>query len=319
MLDVTGPLDALLAANGAAQRANIPIQYDLNLAAPGGGSLATTCGISLNATLDIFQPDLVADTVMIAGGPGARSMIGNARLVNALHELCLRTPRVASICTGSFPLAATGLLNNRRATTHWAHFDEFADAFPSVEIDRDALFITDGKYHSTAGVTSGIDYSLALIQRDLGRKIALDAARDLVVFLKRPGGQSQFSAHLAAEVEAGDPDRFGELSRWLAENIARKISVDIMADKVAMSPRNFARRFKEAMKVTPAAHLQMLRVDAARRRLSESTLSVAQIAKQCGFVSSASMRDDFQTYVHVTPEEFRARFQSAGKYGSGIR
>jgi transcriptional regulator GlxA family with amidase domain len=313
MLDIAGPLDALAAANAALEEQGQPPAYEVHLATPGGGAVATSCGISVNATVDLFQPGLEADTLIIAGGPGARAMINNPSYVSAMRGLCNRSTRVASICTGAFALASTGVLNKCPATTHWAHFDEFENAFPDIELERDALYLGEGKYHTSAGVSAGIDYTLALIQHDLGKQLALCAARALVVFLRRPGGQSQFSAHLAAEVRAEDPDRFGDLSRWMEANLADDISIGMMADKVAMSPRNFARRFKQAMNVTPATHLQMLRVDAARRLLSESTLSLARTAKRCGFSSTAAMRAEFQTHVRITPEEFRARFQSAGK------
>jgi transcriptional regulator GlxA family with amidase domain len=312
LLDVTGPLDALASANAAACAAGGPPFYEVVLATPHGLPLATTSGVSVNAGCDLFRSDLTADTLMLAGGPGARAMPSCPALVDAVTRMTRRTQRVASICTGAFALAATGELDRRRATTHWSHFDEFERHFPQVTIDRDALFINDGKYHTSAGVTAGIDYTLAMIQSDLGRKIALDVARDLVVFLKRPGGQSQFSAHLAAEVGADDPDRFAGLNRWLEENLASDLSVAMMADRVAMSPRNFSRRFKQAMNVTPNTHLQMLRVDAARRLLSESTLSIPRIAKRCGFASASALRMEFKAQVHVTPEEFRSRFQSAG-------
>ncbi|MGO4382094.1 GlxA family transcriptional regulator [Pseudoduganella sp. RAF19] len=313
MLDVAGPLDALAAANSALMESGKPAAYQVLLAAPNGGVVETTSGISINATVDLFEPSLAADILIVAGGPGARAMINSPKLVSAMQALCQRSRHVASVCTGAFALASTGVLNKSRATTHWAHFDEFAEAFPEIDVERDALYLSEGKYHTAAGVSAGIDYTLALIQHDLGRQMALRTARDLVVFLKRPGGQSQFSAHLAAEVRAEDPDKFGELSRWMEANIADDISVSIMADRMAMSPRNFARRFKQAMNVTPTAHLQMLRVDAARRLLSESTLSIARIAKRCGFASAAAMRSEFLSHVHVTPEDFRARFQTAGR------
>ncbi|MEO7495781.1 MAG: GlxA family transcriptional regulator [Massilia sp.] len=312
MLDVTGPLDVFSAANEIVTEAGRSAPYEVLLASPGAGPVPTTSGIAIHATLDVFNRTLRADTLILAGGPGARSMPRQSALVEAVTALCRDTARVASICTGAFALAATGLLGEGPATTHWAHFDEFEGVFPQVAIDRDALFITEGKYHSSAGISAGIDYALALVEHDLGRKIALRVARELVVFLKRPGGQSQFSAHLAAEVGADDPDRFGELGRWLAEHLDEALSIDLMAERMAMSPRNFARRFKQAMNVTPSGYLQTLRVDAARRMLSESALSVARIARRCGFASTAAMKTEFQRHLQVGPEEFRARFQSTG-------
>ncbi|MFL6659766.1 MAG: GlxA family transcriptional regulator [Massilia sp.] len=311
MLDITGPTDVFSAANDAALAAGLPLPYELVLAAPAIGPVATSSGLAIMATHDVYDPTLQADTVMLAGGAGARSMKDDPALVAAIAALCARAPRVASICTGAFALAATGVLNGRRATTHWAHFDEFADAFPQVQIDRDALFLDDGKFHSSAGISAGIDYTLSLVERDLGRALALQVARELVMFLKRPGGQSQFSAQLAAQVDAGDPDRFGELTRWIAAHLADNLTVELMADRIAMSPRNFARRFIEAMNVTPIKYVQTLRVDAARRMLSDTTLPIARVAERCGFASAEAMRLAFHRHVHVTPVDFRARFQTS--------
>ncbi len=311
MLDITGPLDVFNAANNAAVEAGLPLPYAVILAAPAAGPVATSSGISINATHSVFDPALQADTLMLAGGGGARQVRDDAPLVAAIRALCERVTRVASICTGAFALAATGFLDQRRATTHWAHFDEFAHAFPHVKIERDALFLDDGKFHSSAGISAGIDYTLSLVERDLGKAIALQVARELVMFLKRPGGQSQFSAQLAAEVGAGDPDRFGELTRWIAAHLADDLSVELMADKIAMSPRNFARRFIAAMNVTPIQYVQTLRVDAARRLLSDSALPIARIAERCGFASSEAMRLAFHRHLNVTPADFRARFQSS--------
>lgn len=311
MLDITGPLDVFTGANSAAVAAGLPAPYAVELAAPGAGLLATSSGVPIHASRDVFDAALAADTLLLAGGQGARAMPADAKLVGALAALCRRSPRVASICTGAFALAATGSLEQRRATTHWGHFDEFAAAFPNVRIDRDALFVSDGKFHTSAGVSAGIDSALALVEHDLGRAIALEVARELVVFLKRPGGQSQFSAQLAADVGADDPDRFGELTRWIADHLDGDLSVEILAERSAMSPRNFARRFIAAMKVAPAKYVQMLRIDAARRHLSEGDLPVARIAGRCGFASAEAMRLAFQRHLNVTPTDFRARFQSA--------
>jgi transcriptional regulator GlxA family with amidase domain len=318
MLDITGPLDVFTAANQAAAAAGLAQPYEVTLAAPGGGLLATSSGVPLHASRDVFDASLDADTVLLAGGPGARSMPADAKLVAALDALCRRTARVGSICTGAFALAATGSLTQRRATTHWAHFDEFATAFPDVRIDRDALFVSDGKFHSSAGVSAGIDSAIALVEHDLGRAMALEVARELVVFLRRPGGQAQFSAQLAAEVGADDPDRFGELTRWIAENLEGDLSVEILAERSAMSPRNFARRFIAAMKVAPAKYVQMLRIDAARRQLSDGDLPVARVAGRCGFASAEAMRLAFQRHLNVTPTDFRARFQSAAAPDAGL-
>lgn len=311
LLDVSGPLDVFSMANGCAQAAGGEAPYELVLAAPDAGPVPTTSGIALLATHSLYDPDLRADTLLLAGGAGARMAIRDAGLVAALRSLCSRAGRVGSICTGAFPLAATGLLDQGRATTHWAHFDEFADLFPDVELDRHALFVDDGPCHSSAGISAGIDYALALVEADLGRKLALQVAQGLVVFLKRPGGQAQFSAQLAAEAAAPDPDRFAELTHWMADNLAADLSVPLLADRVAMSPRNFARRFVETMQVAPGKYVERLRVDAARRLLTDSDLSVQRVAARCGFGSSEAMRLAFKKHIDTAPNAFRARFRSA--------
>ena len=309
MLDVTGPLEVFTVANDIAQAGGRARPYQLTLAAPAAGPVATTSGVDIVATAGVHDPALRCDTLLLAGGRGARMASADTALVDALARLGATAGRVGSICTGAFPLAATGVLDGRRATTHWAHFDEFAARFPKVLIERDALFVIEGKYHSSAGISAGIDYALALVERDLGRALALAVARELVVFLKRPGGQSQFSAQLAAEAGAPDPDRFGELTRWIGANLAADLSVDLLAERCAMSSRNFARRFAEAMNVAPGKYVQSLRVDAARRLLTDGELPVERVAQRCGFASAEALRLSFRRHLAVAPSQFRARFQ----------
>ena len=312
MLDVSGPLDVFSMANRCAEAAGATTPYELVLAAPAAGPVPTTSGIALLATHSVYDAQLRADTLLLAGGAGARMAIRDARLVDALKSLCGRAGRIGSICTGAFPLAATGLLDNGRATTHWAHFDEFAGLFPSVELDRQALFVDEGPCHSSAGISAGIDYALALVEADLGRALALQVARGLVVFLKRPGGQAQFSAQLAAEAAAPDPDRFSALTQWIGDNLAGDLSVPVLADRVAMSPRNFARRFVEAMNIAPGKFVERLRVDAARRMLTDSELPVQRVAARCGFGSREAMRLAFKKQIDTAPNDFRARFRTTG-------
>jgi transcriptional regulator GlxA family with amidase domain len=309
MLDVAGPLEVFSVANANAEQAGLPQPYDVVLVAPEAGKLETSSGVPLFASHSIYDQTLDVDTLLLAGGQGARMAIRDTGLMAAVAALCERAERVGSICTGAFPLAATGALDGKRATTHWAYFDEFACIFPSVEIDRDALFIGEGKFHTSAGVSAGIDFALALVEKDLGRQLALQVARELVVFLKRPGGQSQFSAQLTADIAADDPDRFAELTRWMSTNLDGDLSVDVLAERMAMSTRNFARRFSEAMKVTPGQYVQMLRIDAARRLLTDSDMPVTKVADRCGFPSAEAMRVAFQRHLNVAPSDFRARFQ----------
>ena len=310
MLDISGPLDVFTIANELSEAAGSLAPYQISLAGPAVGALMTTSGIPLQAAFSLFDTSLRPDTLLICGGRGARIASRDARLVSALATLCDRANRVGSICTGAFPLAATGALDGHRATTHWAHFDEFSHQFPQVEIDRDALFLSAGKCHTSAGITAGIDFCLSLVERDLGRALALLVARELVVFMKRSGGQSQFSTLLMHDASGADKAPFDELVSWMAERLSDDLSVDVLAARVAMSPRNFARRFILALKIAPGKYVQMLRLEAARRLLTETTLSVKQIAERCGFQSVEALRVAFQRSLKTSPSEFRDRFQS---------
>jgi transcriptional regulator GlxA family with amidase domain len=311
LLDVTGPLEVFAGANGVARRAGREPPYAIDVAAPVAGALATTSGIPLLATRLPGPRAAAPHTLLLSGGPGARAAASDRALMHRLRRLCERSPRVGSICTGAFALAATGLLDGRRATTHWAHFDEFAAAFPRVEIDRDALFVGDGKFHTSAGISAGIDSALAMVESDLGRDVALEVAQALVVYLKRPGGQSQFSAQLAAQAAVGDQGGFAVLMRWMSAHLHKDLSVDVLAERMAMSPRNFARRFAEAVRMPPARYVQSLRIDAARRLLTDGHQPIGRIADRCGFASDEAMRTAFQRQLGVAPSEFRERFRSA--------
>lgn len=311
LLDIAGPIDVLSTANSIAALNGRPQRYEVLLAGPRSGLLATTSGIPVSASLGFLGDALTGDTLLLAGGPGARAASRDPDLIMKLATVCSRFERVGSICTGAFALAATGAIDHRRATTHWAHFEEFSAQFPQVTVDSDALFVTDGKYHSSAGISAGIDFTLSLVETDLGRKIALQVARELVVFLKRPGGQSQFSEELAAQIRVTESDRFSQITKWIAANLTDDLSVDKLAERAAMSPRNFARRFTETVKITPAHYVQLQRIDAARKLLTDGDLTIAQIAVRCGFPSGDAMCLSFHRHLKVTPREFRERFQSS--------
>ena len=310
LLDITGPLEVFAGANDAARRGGRALPYSIEVCAPAAGALTTTSGIPIVATRLPGPSAQAPETLLISGGPGARAVATDPALVARLRALCERCPRVGSICTGAYALAATGLLDGRRATTHWAHFDDFAMMFPRVEIDRDALFVRDGRFHTSAGISAGIDSALALVETDLGRGVALEVAQALVVYLKRPGGQSQFSAQLAAQAAADDPDQFATLMRWMAAHLRNDLSVELLAQRMAMSPRTFARRFAEAIRMTPAKYVQSLRIDAARRLLTDGNQPIERIADRCGFDSAEAMRTAFQRQLDVAPSEFRRRFRS---------
>jgi transcriptional regulator GlxA family with amidase domain len=247
------------------------------------------------------------DTLMVAGGQGARSASRDRKIVGWVRRAAKRSRRVASICSGAALLAEAGLLDGRRATTHWAFCDELARSHPAIEVDPDPVYVRDGSIYTSAGVTSGMDLALALVEEDFGRELALTVARWLVMFLKRPGGQSQFSVQLASQQAEREPIR--DVQAWVLDNLGKRISVEEMAARAGMSARNFARAFAREVGVTPARFVERARVELARRRLEESRAGVEEIADGCGFGSAETMRRAFLRNVRVGPADYRSRFQ----------
>jgi transcriptional regulator GlxA family with amidase domain len=215
--------------------------------------------------------------------------------------------RVASVCTGAFLLAVAGVLKGKRVVTHWAYCSELQRLNPDIRVEPDAIYTKDGNVWTSAGVTAGIDLAMAMIEEDLGRDLAMLVARILVVYLRRTGGQSQYSVLLAAQAGA-DADRFAELDRWIAENLTEDLRVERLAEKAGMSARHFARRYAEARQMTPARAVEALRVDAAKRALEETDERMPQIAKRCGFSDEDQMRVAFARQVGISPIAYRARF-----------
>jgi transcriptional regulator GlxA family with amidase domain len=213
------------------------------------------------------------------------------------------------VCTGSFLLAAAGLLDGRRATTHWAHAERLEREHPDVEVDPDPIFIRDGEIWTSAGVTAGMDLALALVEEDHDRELALLIARHLVLFLRRPGNQSQFSAMLRAQEPEREPLR--EVQREVLDDVAARHTVEAMAERAHMSPRNFARAFRAQTGVTPARYVESVRLEAARRRLEETAEPIQAIARSCGFASGEAMRRSFLRVLRVGPTEYRRRFHSS--------
>ncbi len=249
------------------------------------------------------------DTLLVAGGLGARSAVQNQELLAWLRRMAPRVRRLGAVCTGSFILAKAGLLDGRRATTHWASGAELARRYPRVIVDADPIFIRDGNIYTSAGVTAGMDLALALVEEDHGREVALQIARRLVLYLRRPGGQSQFSTLLAAQ--EGDREPLHELQTWIVENLDADLSVPALARRVAMSPRHFARVFTREVGMTPGQFVEKARVEAARRRLEESPQGVKTIAADCGFGSADTMRRAFLRMLRVAPLAYRDRFRAA--------
>ena len=223
-----------------------------------------------------------------------------------LREVAQRTPRVASVCTGVYALAETGLLDGRRVATHWRFADDVARKFPPVRVDRDAIFVKDGKYYSSAGVTAAIDLTLSLIEEDYGPRAALGVARELVVYLKRSGGQQQFSEPLQFQTSAAN--RFSQLAGWIIEHLDQDLSIESLSRRVFMSPRHFGRVFKQSFGRTPAVYAEDLRLSEARHRLTEGNATIAHIAESLGYQSDDAFRRAFERRFRLSPATYRARF-----------
>jgi transcriptional regulator GlxA family with amidase domain len=304
VLDVTGPAQVFATANGHVTRAGGTAPYELRVVTQNGHGVTTSSGIGLTAAL-LPAVDAPLDTLVVAGGKGVEAAAADPVLVDWVRGRAAHARRAVSVCTGAYLLAAAGVLDGRRAATHWSSCAEFARRYPEVRVESDPIFIRDGSVWTSAGVTAGIDLALALVEQDLGRSIALAVARFLVVFLKRPGGQSQFSAALSLQTA---DDEFGALHDWMNRHLADEITLPALARHAGMSERSFSRHYTQATGMTPFRALERLRVEAARTLLSESKLSVKRIARRCGFGSEETMRRSFLRLLAANPQDYRARF-----------
>lgn len=304
LLDVTGPAQVFASANDAVVAAGGTPPYVVKVVAQGGEGATASAGLRFAA--DPLPPWCEAlDTLLVAGGTGAEAATENPVLIDWVRHRATQARRIASVCTGAFLLAAAGLLEGRRAATHWEYCSRLAQRFPSVRVEPDPIFVRDGPVWTSAGVTAGIDLALALVEEDLGRSIALAVARYLVVFLKRPGGQAQFSTTLALQTAE---DQFGALHDWISTHLAEDLSLSVLAHQAGMSERSFSRHYAQATGQTPARAIERLRVEAARRLLSESRTPIKRIMQRCGFGSEETMRRSFLRLLAVTPQDYRSRF-----------
>ncbi|MFJ8228957.1 GlxA family transcriptional regulator [Streptomyces sp. NPDC094448] len=299
-LDVTGPADVFA---GAGWAAGDPAAYRLSTASPGARPVRTGSGMRLLPDTDLESAP-VPHTVIVPGG--ADGSDSSPEVVDWLREHGPRAERLVSVCTGSFLLAAAGLLDGHRATTHWAFCDEFAREYPEIDVDPEPIFVRDGRISTSAGVTTGIDLALALVEEDHGREAALVVARHLVVFLRRPGNQAQFSAPLAAQTAHREPLR--DVQRWIAENPDRDLSVASLAARARLSPRHFARAFHAETGVTPGRYVERIRLEHARRLLEETTRGVEEVSRACGYGTPEAMRRAFVRNLDTAPLEYRRRF-----------
>jgi len=301
-LDVSGPVEVFAAAN----RDRATPRYRIELVGPDPGPMVASSGLVLTPHRRIAEVDEPVDTLVVAGGTGTPDAVRDADLIAHVARLASTARRVTSVCSGAFLLARAGLLDGRRATTHWSVTDVLARLFPSVTVESEPIFVRDGDVWTSAGVTAGIDLALALVEDDHGRDAALAVARQLVVYLQRPGGQAQFSAHLAARPAEREPLR--ELQVWIAANLGGDLSVPALARRAGMSTRNFSRAFVRETGVTPAGFVEALRIEAARRALESTPRGLDAIARDCGFGTVATMHRAFRRRVRTSPNRYRESF-----------
>jgi transcriptional regulator GlxA family with amidase domain len=304
LLDVAGPLQVFASANDLAIAAGGSAPYAIRVVSIGRGPVLTSAGVALE-TAPRPRPDAPIDTFIVPGGQGIPEAASDTAVLGWIQSRADVARRVASVCTGAFLLAASGLLGGRRSVTHWAFCAELARRYPSVRVETDPIFVRDGSVWTSAGVTAGVDLALALVEDDLGRAAALAVARYLVVFLKRPGGQAQFSAALSLQTPE---DPFDGLHAWVASHLTDDLSLPVLARKAGMSERSLSRRYAEATGVTPARAVERLRVEAARRLLAERSMPIKRVAARCGFGSEETLRRSFHRLLGTTPAEYRARF-----------
>ncbi|WP_104912049.1 GlxA family transcriptional regulator [Pseudomonas sp. LG1D9] len=306
VLDVTGPLQVFASANDLARQQGLPLPYAVNVIAAQAEPVMTSAGLALVAE-PLPGAETPCDTLVIAGGWGVYGAAEDSDLVAWVQDKARHSRRVTSVCTGAFLLAASGLLDGCRVATHWTRCEELARKYPSLQVEANPIFIQQGSVWTSAGVTAGIDLCLALVEEDLGRAVALEVARHLVVFLKRPGGQSQFSVTLSLQ-KGGS--RFSELHAWIAEHLHLDLNIPTLAAACGMSERSFVRHYRAETGQTPARAVELIRVETARRQLADSAVAIKRIAAQCGFGSEETMRRSFLRALSITPQVYRKRFSA---------
>ncbi|HXQ18459.1 MAG TPA: GlxA family transcriptional regulator [Acidimicrobiales bacterium] len=304
ILDLTGPLEVCSMASridGGPHPA-----YRTEVATLVGEPLRASCGLEIRPDRALAAVRGGIDTLVVIGGAGTRRALESPELVGWVGRAAGRSRRVVSVCSGAYLLAAAGLLDGKRATTHWAHCDRLAEAFPAVVVERDPIFVHDGDVWTSAGVTAGMDLMLRLVEDDLGADTARAVARELVLFVQRPGGQAQFSTQLAAQRPAASALR--AIESWIPDHLDEDLAVPVLAARCAMSPRHFARAFRAELGVTPGSYVGAMRVEAARRLLETTGRGIGDIARACGFGTIETLHRCFKRTLGVTPGQYRDRF-----------
>lgn len=306
LLDITGPQTVFWSADQFLEAHGAP-GYERHTVSIEGGVVVTVEGVGID-TRPVGEVDLrEIDTLVVPGAYEMALALAEVPLVSWLRAAARRARRVASVCSGAFLLAEAGLLDGRRATTHWLSCQKLASGYPRVQVQPDSIYVNDGPVWSSAGVSAGIDLCLAMVQDDAGHALAMQVARQLVLYVQRPGGQSQFSELLKTQIS--DVGVFAKLHQWIEKNLGDEtLSVEALADQANMSPRNFSRSYKEKTGQTPARALELLRLEAARRLLEQTRHSAAQIARRCGFGTEERMRVTFRRHLKVSPSDYRSHF-----------
>lgn len=311
LLDIIGPLETF---NLAAQQLiddgdRRDPAYEVLVIARDGAAEPSMSGLSVNAARSLDDPVDDIDTILIPGALSTdTSFFEDPDYIAWVKRAHRSVRRTCSVCSGALLLAAAGVLNGRRATTHWMDADELRDRFPDVRVESNQIFIEDGSVYTSGGITAGIDLALALVERDYSRRLALKVAKRLLVFLKRPGDQLQFNSFIAAQVQ---PTRFEALLDWMVEHLDEDISTAALASRACMSERTFRRRFEQEVGVPVRRYLSHARITRAQSLLETTSLSIAAVAARSGFKSAEAMRYAFAAEVDVTPSEYRARFGDA--------
>jgi transcriptional regulator GlxA family with amidase domain len=272
------------------------------------GIIETSSGLPIVSEGDINSINYKIDTLIVTG-TASHLYINNEVMFNWLKKNWKKIRRVCSVCGGAFILAMAGILDGRKATTHWERCTLLAQMYPSIKVDPDPIFVKDGSFYTSAGISAGMDLALALVEEDYGREIALYIARRLVLYLKRPGNQSQFSVSLA--YQSTDYQPIKELQGWMSEHLNDELTVEALSQRVSMSPRNFARVFTRETGITPGKYIEKLRLEAARRRLEETHLTLNEISYECGLSGADTMRRVFLRHLKTTPADYRRNFRTA--------
>ena len=309
-LDLVGPIDAFTNAVAEDSKGQTASCYEVVIIGLTNRPFTSESGVVFKPHKTITNAPAL-DTLIIPGGKGLRVPDTQRKTAEWISSRAAKTRRIATVCTGTFGLAATGLLNGRRVTTHWRQAQELSKTFPQLKVDPNALYLRDGKFYTCAGITAGIDLSLALIEEDFGPRVALSVARELVVYLKRPGGQEQFSEPLKFQTQS--QDRFADLAAWIQGHLRQDLSVESLAERACLSPRHFARRFKDVFDTTPATFVEDLRLHEARERLTLPEQTIESVADSVGFKSADAFGRAFERRFGIKPSTYRKHFSLHSK------